>query len=129
MFTIYEIERENQRSVFPRLFFFLAKNIVATCGRGGEGAVREAVRNLGAKCGKELREAHREQKKDTLPAVTNLNLEGNPRTKHLLIGTEIVRPSPGIKTQKSRCGRGISGSPSHEKLSILFHRRFLEARE
>ena len=59
MFTIYEIEQENQQSVFPRLFYFLAKNIVATCGRGGEGAVREAVRDLGAKHGRELRGAHR----------------------------------------------------------------------
>ena len=59
MFTISEIERENQQSVFPRLFFFLAKNIRDACGRGGEGAVREAVREFAAKRGAQLKEAHR----------------------------------------------------------------------
>ena len=59
MFTINEIERENQQSVFPRFFFFLAKSIRDVCGRSGEGAVREAVREFAAKRGVALRETHR----------------------------------------------------------------------
>lgn len=59
MFTIDEIEQENRQSVFPRLFFFLAKNLTAVCGRGGEGAIREAVRETATKRGRKLKAAHR----------------------------------------------------------------------
>ena len=59
MFAIHEIEMENTKSVFPRLFYFLAKNIAETCGRGGEGAVRAGVRAFATDRGRNLKQAHR----------------------------------------------------------------------
>lgn len=58
MFTINEIETENQNSFLPRLYLFLAKSILSTCGRSGEGAVREAVQRYAAERGTALREGH-----------------------------------------------------------------------
>ena len=61
MFTINEIGTENRNSVFPRMFYFLAKSLSAACGDGGEGAVREAVRRYGSGSGIRLMEAHQER--------------------------------------------------------------------
>ena len=58
MFTLNEIETENQSDFFPRLFIFLARSIFSTCGHGGEGAVRESVRQFGAERGLLLRDKH-----------------------------------------------------------------------
>ena len=61
MFTISEIEIENKNDIFPKMYLFLARNIAITCGRGGEGAVREALRCYGAACGLALKKKHQEK--------------------------------------------------------------------
>lgn len=58
MFTINEIAIENKRSFFPRIHYFLSRNLESVCGRKGEGIARAAVRNYAAACGDELRCMH-----------------------------------------------------------------------
>ncbi len=60
MFTINEVPVENKRSVFPRMFCYLAKSITDVCGRSGEGAVREAVRNFASDRAYVLKKKHRD---------------------------------------------------------------------
>lgn len=58
MYTIDEISVENQQDFFSRLYLFLAQQMLETCGRSGEGVVREAIRRFGAARGQALREKH-----------------------------------------------------------------------
>lgn len=58
MFAINEIEAENKNSIFPRMFYFLAQSVSATCGRSGEGAVREAVRRFATERGSSMKKEH-----------------------------------------------------------------------
>lgn len=48
MYGIDEIESQNRHSNWAAMFLSLSRCIVDTCGRSGEGAIREAARALGA---------------------------------------------------------------------------------
>lgn len=61
MFTINEIGTENQNSVFPRMFYFLAKSLSVSCGNEGKITVRDAVRRYAVRCGIRMKEAHWEK--------------------------------------------------------------------
>lgn len=93
MFAIHEIEMENQRSVFPRLFYFLAKQVSDACGRGGEGAVREAVRSFAAERGKKLRQAHRtaglKQNVKSYQLASDTLVDTRRREKYLALNEEV----------------------------------------
>lgn len=47
MYGIDEIALQNRHDSWALLYGFMARGIASTCGRAGEGAVREAVRRIG----------------------------------------------------------------------------------
>lgn len=59
MFTYQEIETENQKSVFPRLYANLAASVHSVCGSDGERAVRKAIRVYAQREGLALQAEHR----------------------------------------------------------------------
>ena len=61
MYDINEIKLQNKFDIWAIVYLHLAKELVAACGRNGEGAVRDGIRRLGAAEGKRLRELHLSQ--------------------------------------------------------------------
>lgn len=56
MYNIEEIKSQNQYDCWSMMYMAIASSILKTCGRAGEGAIREGIRRLGALVGEGARE-------------------------------------------------------------------------
>lgn len=95
MYNITEIKYQNQQDCFSMLYLHLARSLSECCGRGAEGAVREAVRRMGREWGSEIRKKHVDAGlKTNLRSLYNAGLEYqvDPRTcEELISESEEVR--------------------------------------
>jgi len=55
VYNIEEIKSQNQSDCWSMMYIFVASSIREVCGRDGEGAIREAIRRLGATVGETAR--------------------------------------------------------------------------
>ncbi len=62
MYDINEIKKQNKFDIWAMLYINIARSLMETCGRNGEGVARDAMRRLGAAEGKTLLEKHASQK-------------------------------------------------------------------
>lgn len=58
MYNITEIKDQNRQDCLSMLYMYLSRSLVDCCGRGAEGAVREAVRRMGEEWGRSIRKKH-----------------------------------------------------------------------
>jgi hypothetical protein len=76
MYNITEIKYQNQQDCLSMLYMYVTESLVKHCGRGAEGAVRAAVRDMGRDWGCAIRRKHLDAGvKTNLYSLYNTGLE------------------------------------------------------